>query len=106
MHETYGRRPRIFPESVAESAASVAETYPRIEASHQMNWANACKGLEEATSPFSYAAALTEVMLLGIVALRTGQGRSIQYDGDAMRITNIPEANGYLTRPYREGWAV
>ena len=106
MHETYGRRPQIFPESVAEAAQAVPETHPRIESSHQMNWANACKGLEEATSPFAYASALTEVMLLGIVALRTGQGRTIRYDGDAMRITNIPEANDYLTRPYREGWAV
>jgi len=45
-------------------------------------------------------------MLLGIVALRTGQGRKILYDGDTMRVTNIPEANQYLTREYREGWAV
>jgi hypothetical protein len=45
-------------------------------------------------------------MLLGIVALRTGQGRKILYDGERMAITNIPEANQYLTRDYRAGWAV
>ena len=38
------------------------------------------------------------VMLLGIVALRTGQGRKIEYDGENMRVTNLEEANQYLTR--------
>ncbi|MGI9627468.1 MAG: Gfo/Idh/MocA family protein [Longimicrobiales bacterium] len=106
MHETYGRNPKLFPASLQESADRVPKTHARIEATHQMNWVEACKGEAEATSPFSYAARLTEVMLLGIVALRTGQGRKILYDGPAMEITNVPEANQYLTRPYRDGWAV
>ena len=70
------------------------------------NWALACKGEATATTPFDYAAQLTEVMLLGIVALRTGQGQKIQYDGENMRITNIEEANQYLTREYRPGWSM
>ena len=70
-----------------------------------MNWALACKGEATVTSPFDYAARLTEVMLLGIVALRMGQGRKIEYDGDHMRVTNIEEANQYLTREYRPGWS-
>jgi hypothetical protein len=45
-------------------------------------------------------------MLLGIVALRAGQGRKILYDGDTMTVTNVPEANRYLTREYRPGWEV
>ena len=45
-------------------------------------------------------------MLLGIVALRTGQGRKILYDGDKMLVTNISDANQYLTREYRAGWEV
>ena len=66
----------------------------------------ACKGEAEAASPFEYAARLTEVMLLGIVALRAGQGRKILYDADRMEVTNVPEANQYLTREYRTGWEV
>ena len=69
-----------------------------------MNWANACKGQGEATCPFSYAAPLTEVMLLGLVALRTGQGFKIEYDADNMRVTNSKQANAYLKREYRNGW--
>jgi hypothetical protein len=57
-------------------------------------------------SPFDYAARLTETMLLGIVALRTGQGKKILYDPADMKITNVPEANQYLTRAYRPGWGM
>jgi hypothetical protein len=59
---------------------------------------------KEATCPFSYAAPLTEVMLLGLVALRTGQGFKIEYDADNMRVTNPKKANAYLEREYRTGW--
>ncbi len=106
MHETYGDNPRLFPESLMEEAARVPRTYPRIEDSHEMNWVNACKGLAEATCPFSYAAPLTEVMLLGLVALRTGQGYKIRYDAENMRVTNSDEATRLLTREYRRGWAI
>jgi hypothetical protein len=69
-----------------------------------MNWVDACKGKAEASSPFAYAARLTEVMLLGIVSLRAG-GR-IEYDADNMRVTNLPEANAFLRREYRPGWVL
>ena len=106
MHETYGDKPRIWPVALMEKAKQVAKTMPRVGVSHEMNFANACRGEGQASSPFSYAAALTETMLLGIVALRAGQGRKILYDAAAMRVTNIPEANAFLTRDYRTGWAV
>jgi predicted dehydrogenase len=106
MHETYGRNPQLFPEGLTEEAATVPPSYERIEDSHEMNWANACKGQGDATCPFSYAAPLTEVMLLGMVALRAGQGRKIYYDGQNMRITNDEEANRFLTREYRDGWGM
>ena len=38
--------------------------------SHEMNWVNAIKGKDEISCPFSYAAHLTEIMLLGVAALR------------------------------------
>ena len=45
-------------------------------------------------------------MLLGVVALRAGQGKKMLYDGENMEFTNAPEANQYLTREYRAGWAI
>jgi predicted dehydrogenase len=101
-YETYGEHPKVYPESAAAAAAAVAKTLPRIEVPHEINWALACKGRAQASSPFAYAARLTETMLLGVAALRAGQ--RIDYDGAAMRITNVPDANQYLTREYRKGW--
>ncbi|MEI6813025.1 MAG: Gfo/Idh/MocA family oxidoreductase [bacterium] len=106
MHETYGDNPKIYPESAAQAATKVAKSIVRIETSHEVNWANAAKGKGTTSSPFEYAANLTETMCLGIVALKTGVGRKLVYDAASMTVTNIPEANQYLTRNYRKGWEV
>ena len=106
MHDTYGRNARLFPIGLTEDAALVPKSFARIPWSHEMNWVKAIKGETQASCPFEYAALLTETMLLGLVALRTGQGRKILYDGEQMLVTNIREANQYLTREYRAGWAV
>ena len=104
VYDTYGANPRVFPQDVATQAAAIPQSVPRIIVPHEVNFAQACRGEAQPSSPFEYASALTETMLLGIAALRTGQGRKILYDASAMRVTNIPEANQYLTREYRKGW--
>ncbi|HEY4659838.1 MAG TPA: Gfo/Idh/MocA family oxidoreductase, partial [Gemmatimonadaceae bacterium] len=113
MNDTYGSNPRIFPQSLMEQAAAVPKTTPRIalpgqslDTVHAQNWARACRGEAQASSPLEYAAQLTETMLLGIVALRSGQGKKILYDSETSQITNVPDANQYLTREYRAGWAI
>ena len=55
-----------------------------------------------AANSSQYAAKLTEVMLLGVVALRAG--KKIEYDGENMRVTNSPKANDFLRREPRQGW--
>lgn len=104
IHETYGDRPRLFPVSAAEAGAAVPRTLPRITESHEMNWVRACKGETTASSPFDFAAPLNETMLLGIAALRAGQGRKLYYDAETMQFTNGSDANKFLTREYRAGW--
>ena len=103
-YETYGNNPRVYPEARQHDADAVKKTFARVTGSHEQNFADACKGKTTASSPFEYAAKLTETMLLGVVALRAGQGKKIEYDGVNMKITNIPEANQWLTREYRKGW--
>ena len=104
MHDTYGLKPRLLPRSLHESYGGPPKKLPRIPGEdHEMNWVDAAKGKAEASCPFEYAARLTEVMLLGVVALRAG--KKIHYDGAAMRITNVPQANDFLRREYREGWS-
>ena len=104
VHETYGANPHLLPRSLHDSVGTPPQKYARIKTSHEMNWVDACKGKTEASSPFPYAARLTEVMLLGIVSLRAGG--KIEYDAENMRITNLPEANAFLQREYREGWSL
>ncbi|HEX7284324.1 MAG TPA: Gfo/Idh/MocA family oxidoreductase [Vicinamibacterales bacterium] len=104
IHNTYGLAAKLLPASLQESVGNPKQTLPRITTSHEVNWSNACKGIGEASSPFEYAAKLTEVMLLGIVAMRAGV--KIKYDGADMRITNSREANDMLKREYRRGWSL
>ena len=106
LHETYGSNPQIYPQSLMAEAERVPKTMPRIDWSHELNWVKAVKGQAKTSSPLEYAAGLTETMLLGIVALRAGQGKKLLYDGDKMQVTNVPEANQYLTREFRKGWEV
>src|SRR6266581_2745103 len=105
LHDTYGFKPRLLPKSLHDSFGKPPQKLPRIAGeAHEMNWLDAAKGRVEASCPFEYAARLTEVMLLGIVALRAG--RKIYYDGANMRITNVLQANNYLRREYRQGWSI
>jgi predicted dehydrogenase len=106
VYETYGNNPKVYPDAVAQEAERVARTVPRIEVPHEVNFASACKGETKTSAPFAYSAALTETMLLGLLALRAGQGKKVFYDGAAMQFTNAPEVNQYLTREYRSGWSL
>jgi predicted dehydrogenase len=104
IYDTYGLNSRLLPKSLHDSVGPPAPKLPRITTSHENNWGNACKGKGEASTPFDYAAKLTEVMLLGIVALRAGN--KIHYNAEDMRITNNAAANQFLKREYRSGWSL
>ncbi|MBI1876492.1 MAG: Gfo/Idh/MocA family oxidoreductase [Acidobacteria bacterium] len=104
IYDTYGLKSRLLPASLQEAAGTPSQKLPRITTSHEMNWVDAAKGTTEASCPFEYAARLTEVMLLGVVALRAGG--KIHYDGASMRVTNLSAANEFLTRDYRQGWSL
>jgi predicted dehydrogenase len=104
IYNTYGLGARLLPASLQKSVGDPPRTLPRIATSHEVNWSDACKGKGEASTPFEYAAKLTEVMLLGVVALRAGT--KIHYDGAEMRVTNSREGNDLLKREYRRGWSL
>jgi len=72
---------------------------------HHAEWIRACKGGPAAYCNFiDFAAAITEVMLLGVLALRTGS--KIEWDAAAMRAPNCPEAEQFIRRQYRKGWGI
>ncbi|MBI2929199.1 MAG: Gfo/Idh/MocA family oxidoreductase [Verrucomicrobia bacterium] len=70
---------------------------------HYKEWLDACKGGQPGYSNFDIAAYLTEIILLGCVALRVG--KKLDWDGPKMRAKNAPEAAQYVRRQYRKGWS-
>ncbi len=90
-------RMREFKES-----GGVPEKYARVKGGPFREWVNAIKGGPEPGSNFDYAAPMSEVALLGVLAQRFG-GR-IEWDSANMKITNRPELNDYVKEPIREGW--
>jgi len=71
---------------------------------HYLEWVLAMQGKTSPLSNFDYAAFLTEVVVLGNVALRVG--KKIDWDGEQMKATNCPEAAQFVTREYRKGWSL
>jgi len=65
-------------------------------------WIAAVQGGPQSPSSFLGAGAISDAVNLYSVALRTG--RKLLYDSESRKITNVAEANKYLTREYRKGW--
>jgi predicted dehydrogenase len=67
-------------------------------------WFRMMRGGPPAYSNFDIAAELTEVLLLGCLAVRLGVGHKLEWDGPNLRSPNCPEAAPFLTRENRPGW--
>jgi predicted dehydrogenase len=104
--DTYYSSARIIPEAKMKELAPTfpAKSIPRVEGNHFLEWVRACKGGTPAGSNFDYASQLTETILLSNVAVRAR--RRIEWDAAAMKVTNLPEANEFLTKTYRAGFGV
>lgn len=100
----YGAECKLLPlDRFAENAAS-RPARVRQDAAHHREWITACKTGSPTGSNFGYAAAMTEMLLLGNLALRTGE--PIDWDARKMKVTNVPGANGWLRPTYRQGWTL
>lgn len=99
----WGGTPRIIPETKMKEYTLPPKTLPRSNGHHR-DWLDACKGGKPASSNFEYGAALTELVQLGNVALRTG--KKIYWDSENMKATNAPEADRFLKEEYRKGWEI
>ena len=102
----YGENPRVLDEArQAELTAHPPEQkYPRTEGVYA-EWLGACKGGAPAGSNFvDHAGPLTEMVLLGNLAVRTGQVLDI--NGQTGEIANATVPAEYLRPEYRAGWSV
>ena len=74
-----------------EAAKAVPQTIPRSPG-HNQEWFDMMKGGTPAYSNFDIAGYLTEIILLGCIALRVGEGVSMEWDGPNMRSPNCPRS--------------
>lgn len=99
---------RLIPASRSKEHGKPAQMIPRSPG-HFVEWIEACKGGKPAGANFDHAGLLAQVVLLGNVALRPELREKLtrarlQWDGENMKFTNMPEANEFLRREYRPGW--
>jgi hypothetical protein len=93
--------PRFYPE----------ENYPAgsIEIADDLNhyhgFVDGCISGRQPSDGFDYGGPLTEAVQLGNIAIRF-QGETLKWDAKSLRITNIEEANKYISRKYRKGWKI
>jgi predicted dehydrogenase len=93
--------PRLLPLDRQRAYKLPPKTLPRV-ASHHADWLQACKGGTPACSNFDYGARLTEFVLLGALALRTG--KVLKWNHETATVSNVPEAQGLIDGTYRKGW--
>ena len=106
LHGVYAGNPRLIPETKMQEYKRPAKTIPRSPGIHE-EWIEAIKAGKKSTTDFSYSSALTEMMLLGNVAIRAAKDNVVlQWDAETMCVTNLPGANEYLQMPCREGWSL
>ena len=100
----YGENPRLL--DAARQADIVAhppaQKYPRTEGSYA-EWIAACKGGTPAGSNIpELSGPLTEMVLLGNLAVRTAQAIDVNPQTGAVLNATIPEE--YIRPRYRQGW--
>ena len=106
MADAYGNGARIIPEKKMKEAMEnmPPKILPRSPGAYE-EWIAACKGIKIPTmSDADYAGRLTETVLLGNLAVRTG--KRIVYDPRRMRAIGCPEADQYIHPEFRPGWGL
>jgi hypothetical protein len=93
-----------------EAAKAVPQSIPRNEgdgdddARQKAEWFRMMKGGAPAYSNFDIAAYLTEIILLGCIAMRVGVKERMEWDGPNMKSTNVSRAADFVRRQNRQGW--
>jgi hypothetical protein len=108
MAGCYGESPRLVPESDMKKYKRPKKTLARIPEGldgHEKDWIRACKTGKPASSNFDYSGPLSEMVLMGNLAIRFPD-RELMWNGEGMEVTNDADANAYVRRQYREGWHV
>jgi len=103
-HSSHGGMPELLPVALHEEAKKVPKTMVRSPG-HYEEWLQACKGGPRPVSNFDYAGPLTEIVLVGVLALRA-PGKKLEWDSVNLKVKNVPELDAYVQTEYRNGWVL
>jgi predicted dehydrogenase len=98
----YNRRV-LLPEQRFAGLKPPEPTIPK-SIGHHAEWLAACRTGSPTGCNFDYAGVLTETVLLGNVAFRTG--KKLEWDAENLRAVGCPEAEPLIRREYRKGWTL
>lgn len=96
----YGQR-QLLPTEKFTGFTPPQETIPN-SIGHWNEWVAACKTGSPTTCNFDYSGALTETVLLGVVAFRSGE--KLNWDAEKLKITNSTAGDNLIRKEYRKGW--
>lgn len=101
---SHGSPPRLIPETKMREYKRPEKTIPRSPGIFK-EWIQAIKEGKKSTTDFSYSGMLTEVILMGVIAIQLQHKNSIlEFDAETGLFTNCPEANDMMHYEYRNGW--
>ncbi len=98
---SHGKLPILLPDDKGERV-TLPEMPPPPKLTHWQEWVAACRSGGATSADFQYGAALTDVALLGNLALRAGE--KIQWDAADRRVISPAAASHWLSRECRKGW--
>ena len=102
---TYAENPRLTDDAKHKAlmANPPAQKYPRTRGVYG-EWVDAIKGGTQPGSNFAgHAGELTEMIVLGNLAVR--MGRTLELNPETGAITNVTVPAEYMTPAYRPGWS-
>jgi predicted dehydrogenase len=99
-------RPQIFPVALEKEFMTHVPpaTLPRPKGGHFEDWFRAIRENGKAGADFDYSAPLTEAVLLGTLAQRTG--RPIVWDRAKLSVLDVPEADAFLKPDIAPEWLI
>ena len=98
----YGRH-FLLPEDKFADFKRPSRRFP-TSIGHHREWVEAIKTGGPTTCNFDYSGALTEAVLLGTVAYRSG--KKLEWDAENLKVKNSPEAQQLIHKEYRKGWTL
>jgi len=93
---------KLMPEKDFTGFKAPPQSIPN-SVGHHKEWIEACKNGGKTTCNFDYSGALTETVLLGTVAYRSG--KAFDWNGADLKASE-PAAQKLIGKEYRQGWSL